>query len=77
MLGGTNYGAATAGTANAQTFWDQAVCGMLAWGANVFSFEAFDEPWKPVSTGTNGDAENEQFWGVMTSNRVAKFGLTC
>jgi len=41
--GGTNYGAATAGTDLASTFYAQGVCGMLDWGVNVFFFEAFDE----------------------------------
>ena len=42
--GGSDYGSnAKAGTDNAQTFWDEGVCGMLAWGGNVFYFEAFDE----------------------------------
>ncbi|KAK8196719.1 glycoside hydrolase 3 protein [Zalaria obscura] len=75
--GGTNYGAAIAGTSNAQTYWDDAVCGMLAWGGNVFSFEAFDEPWKPESVGEDGSASDETHWGVMTSGRTAKFSLTC
>jgi glucan 1,3-beta-glucosidase len=47
--GGTDYGAAKAGTKNAATYWSQGVCGMLDWGFNLFYFEAFDEPWKPAS----------------------------
>lgn len=75
--GGTNYGASIASTDNAQTFWSQGVCGMLDWGVNVFYFEAFDEPWKPLSTGDDGTSQDETHWGAYTSDRVAKFSLTC
>lgn len=50
---------------------------MLAWGANVFSFEAFDEPWKPSSVGTDGSAEDETHWGVMNADRSTKYSLKC
>lgn len=49
--GGTDYEAAKAGTQNAEQYYKQGVCGMLAWGLDVFYFEAFDETWKPDSTG--------------------------
>jgi len=75
--GGTNYGAAIAGTANAATYWKSGVCGMLDWGVDVFFFEAFDEPSKTTTAGTNGQVENEQHWGAMTTGRTAKFDLTC
>jgi glucan 1,3-beta-glucosidase len=75
--GGTNYGPATAGTANAQTFWQSGVCGMLDWGVDVFYFEAFDEPSKPDSIGQDGAAENEQHWGALNSDRSLKFSLSC
>ncbi|KAH9845500.1 glycoside hydrolase family 17 protein [Teratosphaeria destructans] len=75
--GGTNYGPATASTDLAATFYQQGVCGLLKWGINVFYFEAFDEPWKPTSVGTDGQSENEQHWGAMTADRKAKFTLTC
>ena len=75
--GGSNYGAAIASTANAATFWREGVCGMRSWGVNVFYFEAFDEPWKPLSVGDNGQSEDETHWGAMTADRQTKFLLTC
>lgn len=74
---GTNYQSATPGTDNAQTFWSSAICGMLAWGVNVFSFEAFDEPWKPVSTGSDGSVADETHWGVWNADRSSKYSTTC
>lgn len=50
---------------------------MLLFGYNVFFFEALDEPWKPDSIGDTGAKSNEQHWGAMTSDRVAKYGLKC
>lgn len=75
--GGDDYGAAIAGTANAETFWNQGVCGMLDWGVSVFYFEAFDEPNKAASTGDDGTSADETHWGAYTSDRVAKWSLTC
>jgi glucan 1,3-beta-glucosidase len=75
--GGSDYGAAKAGTANARTFHDQGVCGMLAWGVDVFYFEAFDEPWKPVSIGDNGKTADETHWGMYTADRKPKFDVSC
>lgn len=77
--GGTNYSAATASTSLAAQYYSQAVCGMLDWGVNVFYFEAFDEPWKPASTGDNGEAEDETHWGAMNADRSEKqgFSLQC
>lgn len=50
---------------------------MLAWGVNLFYFEAFDEPWKPDSIGDNGQPADEKHWGAMTSTRGTKFSLKC
>jgi len=77
--GGSPYGPATASTSNAATFFKQGVCAALAWGTNVFYFEAFDEPWKPASVGDNGQAQIETTWGAMTGDRATKpgFSLTC
>ena len=71
------YEGATGGVQNAQTFWDQGVCGMLAWGYNLFFFEAFDEPGKPPSIGQNGVAADETHWGALNADRSTKFQLTC
>ncbi|MCJ1403039.1 glycoside hydrolase 3 protein [Xylographa trunciseda] len=75
--GGTNYESAMAGTQNAATFYQQGVCAALAWGFNVFYFEAFDEPSKPPSIGTNGESADETHWGAYTADRVAKFPMSC
>ncbi|KAF2813410.1 glucan 1,3-beta-glucosidase-like protein [Mytilinidion resinicola] len=75
--GGTDYGAAKAGTTNAKTYYQSAICGMLAWGVNLFYFEAFDEPWKPASIGDNGKPADETHWGAMDANRGSKFSLKC
>lgn len=50
---------------------------MVAWGFNVFFFEAFDEPWKPVSIGQDGTGADETHWGGMDANRTVKYNLKC
>ncbi|MCJ1233538.1 glycoside hydrolase 3 protein [Varicellaria rhodocarpa] len=75
--GGSNYGAAIAGTQNAASFFHKGVCSALTWGFNVFVFEAFDEPWKPASVGDDGKSADETHWGVMTGDRQVKFPLKC
>lgn len=75
--GGSNYGSAIAGTVNEKTFFKTGVCAALAWGVNVFYFEAFDESWKPKSTGDTGAQGDETHWGAFTESRVPKFSLTC
>lgn len=75
--GGTNYASAIAGTQNAASFYQQGVCAALAWGFNVFYFEAFDEPSKPASIGTNGESEDETHWGAFDANRSSKFSMNC
>ena len=77
VTGGSSYGSATASTKNAATYWVDSICGMLAWGANVFSFEAFDEPWKPKSVGESGEASDETHWGVMNADRTSKYDIAC
>ena len=77
MTGGDNYGAAIAGTENAATYYQSAVCSIIKWGVNVFVFEAFDEPWKPASVGEDGNAADETHWGVMTADREPKYPLQC
>jgi len=75
--GGSKYEAAIPGTANAKTYWDIAVCGILKWGVNVFFFEAFDEPWKPISTGQDGTVADETHWGAWNADRTSKYDMTC
>jgi len=75
--GGSDFGAAKAGTSLAADYYKKAVCGMLDWGVNAFYFEAFDEPWKPVSKGDGGAVADETHWGAMNADRSAKFDLQC
>ncbi|KAI1004830.1 hypothetical protein K3495_g3391 [Podosphaera aphanis] len=70
---GQNYGAAVPGLQQASEYWSQAICGMRKWGVNVFSFEAFDEPWKPKSTGQDGSVADETHWGIFNADRSEKF----
>ena len=75
--GGSSYGAAVAGTKNAASYFQSAVCSALGWGFNVFFFEAFDEPWKPASIGDDGKAADETHWGAFTPDRKAKYATNC
>jgi len=74
---GSDYQAAVPGVDAAATFWSNAICGILDWGVNVFSFEAFDEPWKPVSIGQDGSVADETHWGVWNADRSSKYSTTC
>ena len=74
---GSQYEAATPSVSNAHTYWSTGICGILAWGVNVFSFEAFDEPWKPVSVGKDGSVADETHWGVFNADRSSKYSTTC
>lgn len=71
---GTNFEAAYPGVDNAQQFWQEAICGMRAWGINVLAFEAFDEDWKPD---TSGISDVEKHWGIWTSGRTLKYDIDC
>lgn len=75
--GGTDYGAAKAGTTNEKTYWKSAVCGMLKWGVDLFWFEAFDEPKKEGAIGQNGQVASEKTWGSFTADRSPKFDMSC
>lgn len=75
--GGTDYEAAQAGTKNAEHFWKTGICGMLAWGVDLFYFEAYDESWKPNSIGDNGKPQSEKQWGLRTADRKPKFDTSC
>lgn len=71
---GSNFGASSPGTSNAAKYWKESVCGIRAWGINVISFEAFDEPFKSDTSGTN---DVEKHWGVFDAQRNMKYDLTC
>ncbi|KAI1335332.1 glycoside hydrolase family 17 protein [Xylariaceae sp. FL0016] len=74
---GDKYQDAQPGLKNAETYYRQAVCGMVDWGFNVFFFEAFDEDWKPKAVGEDGSVADETSWGAMTDDRTAKYNLKC
>lgn len=75
--GGANYGSAVASTANAKTFYQKGVCAALAWGFNVFYFEAFDEPGKAAAKGDNGELASEAHWGAFKADRSSKGIVGC
>jgi exo-beta-1,3-glucanase (GH17 family) len=70
---GGNFGSAVPSVPNALEFWYEGSCAIMEWGVNVFIFEAFDETWKPPTSGQ----DVETHWGVWTDSRVAKYNLTC
>jgi len=41
--GGSDFGDSVPNKDNAESYWYNAICGMLGWGINTFVFEAFDE----------------------------------
>lgn len=75
--GGSTYESAVPSVSSAARYFNEAVCGILAWGVNVFTFEAFDEPWKPKSVGQDGSVADETHWGVWNSDRSAKYTFSC
>lgn len=75
--GGSSYGPAQASTDDAAKFWKSGVCGMKAWGMDLFFFEAFDEPGKPDSVGQDGKPADEKHWGAYTVDGKAKFDMSC
>lgn len=71
---GTNFEASYPSVDNAKQFWQEGICAMRAWGVNVIVFEAFDEDWKPNTSGTS---DVEKHWGVWTSEKSLKYSLSC
>lgn len=71
---GTNFENAYPSVDNAKDYWQKAICAMRGWGVNVAVFEAFDEAWKPP---TSGISNVEQHWGVWDENSVLKYNLGC
>ncbi|QLG72945.1 hypothetical protein HG535_0E00290 [Zygotorulaspora mrakii] len=71
---GTNFESAYPSVNNARQFWREGICSMRAWGVNVIVFEAFDEDWKPNTSGTS---DVEKHWGVWTSENSLKYSLDC
>ncbi|CDO95477.1 unnamed protein product [Kluyveromyces dobzhanskii CBS 2104] len=71
---GTHFEEAYPGLDNAKQFWSEAICAIRGWGVNVLVFEAFDEDWKPDTSGTS---DVEKYWGVWDADRSLKFQLNC
>ena len=71
---GSNFEASYPSVDNARQFWKEGICAMRAWGVNVIVFEAFDEDWKPDTSGIN---DVEKHWGVFTSGDSLKYSLSC
>lgn len=71
---GTNYENAYPSVDNAQQFWQESICAIRGWGVDVVVFEAFDEDWKPNTSGTS---DVEKHWGVWTSGDSLKYSLSC
>lgn len=74
---GTTYQAAVPSIEHAARFYKEGICGILAWGVNVFVFEAFDEPSKPISIGQDGSKADETHWGVWDAQRKKKYSIDC
>lgn len=71
---GTNFETSQPSVENAKQFWQEGICALRAWGVNVVVFEAFDEDWKPNSSGTS---DVETHWGVWTSDNSLKYSISC
>lgn len=71
---GTAFEDSTPSVDNAALFWKDAVCAMRGWGVNVIGFEAFDESWKPDTSGTS---DVEKYWGIWDIDYNLKYDLTC
>lgn len=71
---GTNYESSYPSVDNAKQFWKEAICAIRAWGINVCVFEAFDEAWKPNTSGTS---DVEKHWGVYDASNNLKYSLGC
>lgn len=71
---GTAFESSQPSVDNAKAFWNDAVCAIRGWGINVIAFEAFDEAWKPDTSGTS---DVEKYWGVFDSNYKLKYSLSC
>lgn len=71
---GTNFESAYPSVDNAKQYWNEAICAIRAWGINVCVFEAYDEAWKPNTSGTS---DVEKHWGVFDSTNALKYSLGC
>lgn len=71
---GTHFEDAQPSVENAKNYFQDAICAMRAWGVNVGVFEAFDEAWKPDTSGTS---DVEKYWGAFDKDYKKKYSLSC
>ncbi|KAF5096493.1 hypothetical protein DV451_004210 [Geotrichum candidum] len=71
---GENFEISEPSVENAAYFWQNAVCAIRAWGINTLVFEAYDESWKPDTSGIGGV---EKYWGVLNDDGTSKYDLNC
>lgn len=71
---GANFQVSAPSLENAARYWKHAVCAIRAWGVNILAFEAYDESWKPD---TSGISNVEKHWGVLQDDGTPKYDLTC
>ncbi|CCH41121.1 Glucan endo-1,3-beta-glucosidase B [Wickerhamomyces ciferrii] len=71
---GTAFESSEPSVDNAHAFWNDAICAIRGWGINVIAFEAFDEAWKPDTSGTS---DVEKYWGVWDADNKLKYQLSC
>jgi len=71
---GKSYNDAYPGLSQAQEYLNDLVCYFYHQNISYFWFEAFDEPWKPDTSGLNLGVE--PYFGVYTQDRQPKPGIT-
>lgn len=71
---GENFESSEPSVSNAEQFWKEGICALRTWGVDTFVFEAFDEEWKPESS---GQATVEKHWGILDDNGKPKYDLSC
>lgn len=71
---GSSYGDSVPSVENAADQWQKGICALRAWGINVAVYEAFDEAWKPDTSGTSSV---EKHWGVWQSDKTLKYSIDC
>lgn len=71
---GGNFEASVPSVENAERFWKEGICGIRGWGINTLVFEAFDETWKPPTSGVDGV---EQHWGFLDDEGKPKYEYKC
>lgn len=63
---------------NAESFFQEGICTLLAYGFDVNMFELQDEPTKPLATADDGSSSDvERHWGVYDTSYTLKYSLSC